>query len=97
MNILHKLGLYKKSEIDELISTVAALSDSIDGVIAEAHDAEEWYKIILQMFNEAQTVEHAVDVIKHYCAAADCTECRFGKCGKCMFAHTAPYCWEVKK
>ena len=96
MNILHKIGLYKKSEIDELISTVAALSDSTDGVIAEAHDAEERYKTILRMFNEAQTVEHAVRVVKHYCAERICYDCDYAN-GKCMFAHTVPCSWEAEE
>lgn len=35
MNILHKLGLFRASEIDELIAKTAALANSVDGVVEE--------------------------------------------------------------
>lgn len=94
MNILHKLGLYTRAEIDELIAKTAALTNSVDGVIEETKDNAECYKVALRMFNEARTVEHAVRVIQHYCENTICYDCDYAK-GGCVLAHTAPCNWEV--
>lgn len=95
MNILHKLGLYRASEVEELIAKTAALTNSVDGVVEEARDSKECYKVALRMFNEAQTVEHAVKVISEYCDSADCTECDFNK-RVCKYADACKHFYRGK-
>lgn len=94
MKLLHKLGLYKKSEIDELIAKTVALTNSVDGVIEEAKVNKECYKIAIHLYNAANEVEHAVKVISDYCASTICYDCDYAN-GGCVFANTAPCAWEV--
>lgn len=92
MNILHKLGFYKKSEIDELIKSTVNLLGSVDDVIEGANIDRNCYKAAISAFREVNTVEHAVKVISDYCDTTDCIVCKFGG-EKCKLAHTAPYDW----
>ena len=96
MNILHKLGLYRASEIDELIAKTAALTNSVDGVIDGAKLDRQCYKAAISAFREVNTVEYAVKVISDYCASTICYDCDYAN-GECMFANTPPCAWEVSK
>ncbi len=97
MNILHKLGLYTKAEIDELIAKTAALTESVDGVIEEAKINKECYKIAIHLYNASNEFEHAVKVISDYCdRIGNCTECDFGK-NECRFAHEPPCDWRIER
>lgn len=97
MSILHKLGLYRLSEINEIIAWATEIDIKADKIAEKAKDTEECYKAMLTMYNEAQTPEHAVEVLKAYCAAqSECTTCNFHD-GKCKLAHIPPGWWEVTK
>lgn len=101
MNILHKLGLYKKSEIDNLIAMTNKFVSSTDSVINEMRETQECYKVALRLLKEANSVEHAVKVIKAYCKERDCYEdCSYivkieDGCCVCGFAHMPPCEWGV--
>lgn len=94
MNILHKLGLYTKAEIDELIESTVNLLGSVDGVIDGAKLDRQCYKAAISALREVNTVEHAVKVISEYCANTICYDCDYAN-GKCMFANTAPFAWRA--
>lgn len=95
MNILHKLGLCKLSEVNTLADWAVRISVKADAIAEKAKDTEDCYKAVLAMYNEAQTTEHAVDVISAYCGnQRDCTECDFHD-GKCKLAHIPPCWWNL--
>ena len=95
MNILHKLGLYKKSEIDELIESTVNLLSSVDGVIDYAKIQKKLADTAIKMLTD---VEVNAKIIKGYCAGTDCFACRFCRLdntGRCIFTYTPPCDWEV--
>ena len=95
MKILHKLGLYRLSEINGIIAWASDIDIKADKIAEKAKDTEDCYKAMLAMYNEAQTPEHAVKVLSAYCAEqSECTTCDFG--GEvCKLAHTPPCQWEA--
>lgn len=89
MNILHKLGLYRASEVEELIETT-------NEVVETAAVNNKCFKVAMRLVNEANSVEHAVKVISEYCANTTCTECGFTDAGKgCKFVYTPPAWWSL--
>ena len=57
MNILHKLGLYRASEIDNILKWATEVSCTADKVIEEAKSVKERYRAIFAML-EADSVTH---------------------------------------
>lgn len=96
MSILNKLGLYRASEVDNLIAWATDVSCEADKIAEKAKDSEKYCKALLAMYNEAQTPAHAVEVLKEHCnSMTDCTECDMHD-GKCKLAHQPPCWWEVR-
>lgn len=88
MNIIHKLGLYRASEVEELIETT-------NEVVETAALNNKCFKVAMRLVNEANSVEYAMDVLKAHCGnQPSCIECEFNN-GECVLAHTAPCSWEV--
>ena len=95
MNILHKLGLYKRNEIDSILKWATEVSCATDKVIKEAKSVKERYRAIFAMYSDIDTYAHAVNVLKEHCNnQQDCAECIFHN-GECKLAHTPPCWWKL--
>ena len=95
INILHKLGLYRTSEIDNILKWATTVSCTADKVIEEAKSVKERYRAIFAMYNDINTYAHAVNVLKEHCYnQSDCTKCIFHN-GECRLAHTPPCWWKL--
>lgn len=91
MNILRKLGLLKRSDVDELIKATEGVINAADGVIEEAKDNEKRFDTAVEMLTD---VNLNAKILKGYCKERDCFDCEFDE-GYCALANVPPCWWNV--